>query len=233
MVINFLIFSSCCCAVFIDNAITSRSFRLVVVLYNILFWLVLISHGLKLFAHLSLSEINSLTTKEGREFILGGIIFTVSKSFVLSTATHKHIKKNIPQYLIYSVSYLTIYWGAIKGLDRNIILGIHPLTQIASLMSIVVIWDIIEPLLNRRRNLSQIAFIKLLLTNIILVSYNIYFELTQFKILGLISVWIMLFIGTTFWQICSLDTENNIPLVGNYLSTISFRCRRMLNDYFP
>ena len=234
MIFNLFILAWCSWAVFLNNPIISRVFKLFVILCNILFLLVLISHSLKLSVYFSPSELYSMITEEERKIIFGGILFAVTKSFALSTATHKHIKKNIPQYLIYSVSYLTIYCGAIKGLDRNTILGVHPLTQIASLMFIVAIWNVIEPYWNKRgRNINQIVFGQILLTNVILVGYNIYFELTQFKILGLTSAWVMLFFWATFWQVCSLDTEKNLPLVGNYLNTISFRCRRMLNDYFP
>lgn len=190
MIFNFLIFFSCCFAVLLANGIISRTLKFVVIVCNILFLLVLVVHSLKLSIHFSPSELNSLITKEGKEFIFGGIIFSLFNSFALLTAKHEYIKLNIPQYLIYSVSYLTIYYGDIRGLDYNIVLGVHPLTLLVSIfLPILTIWDTIKPSLNKREgNLNQIVFIRILLVNVILVGYNIYFELTQFKILGLTSV---------------------------------------------
>lgn len=169
----------------------------------------------------------SVITTEGKVFIISGISYSICNSFILARSKCRQISAMIPQYLIYSVTYSTILYGAIKGLDQNIILGVQPLTLLVSIfVGCVTLFDTIKPYWKKcKNNLNQSHFLRIFFLNILIIIYNVYFDFTQFKTLG-ISNWVFLLASSTFWQIYGLDTKNHIPIVGSYLNKASREARR-------
>lgn len=204
----------------------SRILKLFLITVNVLvLFLIIVELAKSIF--LNSTSLNSVSIIGDKTFIIGGITYCICNSSMLIQSKHQHISKMIPQYLIYSVTYLTILYGSIKGLDQNIILGVQPLAPLASIfVGCVILFDTIKPYWNKcENNLNQFQFLRIFFLNTLIITYNVYFDFTQFKTLG-ISIWVLLFASATFWQIYGLDTNNNIPIVGNYLNRASREARR-------
>ena len=94
------------------------------------------------------------------------------------------------------------------------------------LLGILALWSNIVPYFsNLNKHITQLHFIKIFLVNILIVSYGIYSDYSSgIKTLG-ISIWLFLFIGSTFWQLYYLNMEDNLPFVGKTLKQMALKTR--------
>lgn len=157
-------------------------------------------------------------------------LFTISYSVLNTLFLYKTksncLNKVISQNFIYSTTLCIILLGYI---ENTFFISSFKLL----IISVVTLWRIITPYINNFKNpIKHTHFLSVLSTNIVIMFYSTYFDyLSGIKTLG-ISIWTLLVIGSTFWQLYYLDMEDDFPFVGNTLKRMANKTREAYHKYY-
>lgn len=159
--------------------------------------------------------------------LLFTILYSILNTLFLHKTKSRNMNKIVSQNLIYSINLCIVLLGFIRGL-----FFISPFASLV--ISVITLWRIIIPYINNFRNsIKHAHFLSVFLTNIVIVIYSAYFDYSSgIKTLGL-PIWILLFLGSTFWQLYYLDMEDDFPLVGNALKQMANKTREAYHKYYP
>lgn len=159
--------------------------------------------------------------------ILFSISYSVLNTLFLWRTKGRHINKVVSQNLMYSTTLCIILLGFIKNL-------IFIDTFASLVISAITLWRIITPYINNfRSSIKHAHFLSVFCTNILIIVYSTYFDYwSGIKTLGL-PIWMLLFLGSTFWQLYYLDMNDDFPIVGNKLKKIAKKTCKAYHKYYP